>query len=92
MVVNGNELLPPAHGSERVKVVLNIYDIMFGFQLYTIIISKIFLFSGIIWPIQAMPKALSYISLVLPQTYASEALRAVLFRGMLYFRLKKCSS
>ncbi|XP_072049228.1 ABC transporter G family member 20-like [Amphiura filiformis] len=41
----------------------------------------VLLLSGIIWPIQAMPKGLSYISVILPQTYASEALRAILFRG-----------
>ena len=40
-----------------------------------------FNFSGIIWPIQAMPQALTYFSVILPQTYAAESLRAILFRG-----------
>uniref|UniRef100_UPI00398F6660 ABC transporter G family member 20 n=1 Tax=Pristiophorus japonicus TaxID=55135 RepID=UPI00398F6660 len=37
--------------------------------------------SGIIWPIECIPYPLRYISLILPQTYASEALRSVLYRG-----------
>lgn len=39
------------------------------------------LFSGIIWPIQAIPYPLYYIALALPQTYAAEALRAVMSKG-----------
>ncbi|GAB6022337.1 hypothetical protein CHUAL_006458 [Chamberlinius hualienensis] len=39
------------------------------------------LLSGIIWPIESMPSYLRYISYVVPQTYATEALRALLSRG-----------
>ncbi|XP_064650720.1 ABC transporter G family member 20-like isoform X2 [Lineus longissimus] len=39
------------------------------------------LLSGIIWPIEAMPKALQYISMVLPMTYPAEAMRYILSRG-----------
>ncbi|KAJ8034677.1 ABC transporter G family member 20 [Holothuria leucospilota] len=41
----------------------------------------IMLLSGIIWPIQGIPLPLYYISLALPQTYASETLRSVALRG-----------
>eukprot|EP00057_Strongylocentrotus_purpuratus_P015081 XP_011669555.1 PREDICTED: ABC transporter G family member 20 [Strongylocentrotus purpuratus] len=41
----------------------------------------ILLLSGIIWPIQAIPYPLYYIALALPQTYAAEALRAVMSKG-----------
>ncbi|XP_071372141.1 ABC transporter G family member 23 [Centroberyx affinis] len=37
--------------------------------------------SGIIWPVECIPYPLRYISLVLPQTYASEALRCIMYRG-----------
>ncbi|XP_072907315.1 ABC transporter G family member 20 isoform X1 [Hemitrygon akajei] len=37
--------------------------------------------SGIIWPIESIPYPLRCISLILPQTYASEALRGILYRG-----------
>ncbi|KAL4641420.1 ABC transporter G family member 20-like [Arapaima gigas] len=37
--------------------------------------------SGIIWPVECIPYPLRYLSLVLPQTYASEALRCVMYRG-----------
>ncbi|KAK7080025.1 hypothetical protein SK128_016282 [Halocaridina rubra] len=39
------------------------------------------LLSGIVWPVEGMPDALRYISLVLPQTYACDAIRAILYRG-----------
>lgn len=39
------------------------------------------LLSGIVWPIQGIPVALRYVSYVLPQTYACEAIRAVLYKG-----------
>ncbi|XP_071536858.1 ABC transporter G family member 20 [Panulirus ornatus] len=39
------------------------------------------LLSGIVWPIQAIPIALRYVSLILPQTYACEAIRAILYKG-----------
>ncbi|XP_063959480.1 ABC transporter G family member 20-like isoform X2 [Lytechinus pictus] len=41
----------------------------------------ILLLSGIIWPIQAIPYPLYYISLALPQTYAAESLRAIMSKG-----------
>ncbi|XP_061084690.1 ABC transporter G family member 20 [Conger conger] len=37
--------------------------------------------SGILWPVECIPYPLRYLSLVLPQTYASEALRCIMFRG-----------
>ncbi|XP_078325748.1 ABC transporter G family member 20-like isoform X1 [Crassostrea virginica] len=37
--------------------------------------------SGIIWPLEAIPEWLRYISICLPQTYAAEAMRCVLSRG-----------
>ncbi|KAF7661925.1 hypothetical protein LDENG_00249910 [Lucifuga dentata] len=37
--------------------------------------------SGIIWPVECVPYPLRYISLMLPQTYASEALRCIMYRG-----------
>merc|ERR1719412_3254344 len=39
------------------------------------------LLSGIIWPLEGMPMYLRYISYVLPQTFACEALRGILSRG-----------
>ncbi|XP_043552641.1 ABC transporter G family member 20 [Chiloscyllium plagiosum] len=37
--------------------------------------------SGIIWPLESIPYPLRYVSFILPQTYASEALRGVTDRG-----------
>uniref|UniRef100_A0A3P9DPF9 ABC transporter G family member 20 n=1 Tax=Maylandia zebra TaxID=106582 RepID=A0A3P9DPF9_9CICH len=37
--------------------------------------------SGIFWPVECIPYPLSYLSLVLPLTYASEALRCIMCRG-----------
>ncbi|XP_078086631.1 ABC transporter G family member 20 [Mustelus asterias] len=37
--------------------------------------------SGIIWPIESIPYPLRCFSLILPQTYAAEALRGVFYRG-----------
>ncbi|AWP14696.1 putative ABC transporter G family member 23-like [Scophthalmus maximus] len=37
--------------------------------------------SGIIWPVECIPYPLRYLSLALPQTYASEALRCIMYRG-----------
>ncbi|XP_069577399.1 ABC transporter G family member 23 isoform X1 [Brachyistius frenatus] len=37
--------------------------------------------SGIIWPVECIPFPLRYVSLALPQTYASEALRCIMYRG-----------
>ncbi|XP_069115666.1 ABC transporter G family member 20-like isoform X2 [Argopecten irradians] len=39
------------------------------------------LMSGIIWPIEAMPQWLRYISICLPMTYGADAMRAILSRG-----------
>ena len=39
------------------------------------------LLSGIIWPLEGMPAYLRYISYVLPQTFACQALRGILSRG-----------
>ncbi|XP_060943701.1 ABC transporter G family member 23 [Limanda limanda] len=36
---------------------------------------------GIIWPVECIPYPLRYLSLALPQTYASEALRCIMYRG-----------
>ena len=40
-----------------------------------------FFFSGILWPLEAMPTVLRYIAYVLPQTFACEAMRGILLRG-----------
>uniref|UniRef100_A0A669CYN7 Uncharacterized protein n=1 Tax=Oreochromis niloticus TaxID=8128 RepID=A0A669CYN7_ORENI len=37
--------------------------------------------SGIMWPVECIPYPLRYLSLVLPQTYATEALRCIMYRG-----------
>lgn len=37
--------------------------------------------SGIIWPVECIPYPLRYVSVALPQTYASEALRCIMYRG-----------
>ncbi|XP_054655536.1 ABC transporter G family member 20 isoform X2 [Dunckerocampus dactyliophorus] len=37
--------------------------------------------SGIIWPVECIPYPLRYLSMALPQTYASEALRCIMYRG-----------
>ena len=39
------------------------------------------LLCGIIWPLEGMPAYLRYISYVLPQTFACQALRGILSRG-----------
>lgn len=39
------------------------------------------LLSGIVWPVQGIPVALRYVSYILPQTYACDAIRAVLYKG-----------
>ncbi|XP_063608596.1 ABC transporter G family member 20-like [Penaeus indicus] len=39
------------------------------------------LLSGIVWPVQGIPIALRYVSYILPQTYACDAIRAVLYKG-----------
>ena len=37
--------------------------------------------AGILWPVECIPYPLRYVSLALPQTYASEALRCIMYRG-----------
>ncbi|XP_066552785.1 ABC transporter G family member 20 [Amia ocellicauda] len=37
--------------------------------------------SGIIWPMECIPYPLRYVSMALPQTYAAEALRSIMYRG-----------
>ncbi|XP_069035992.1 ABC transporter G family member 20 isoform X2 [Lepisosteus oculatus] len=37
--------------------------------------------SGIIWPMECIPYPLRYLSMVLPQTYAAEALRCIMYKG-----------
>uniref|UniRef100_A0AAY4DJV5 ABC transporter domain-containing protein n=1 Tax=Denticeps clupeoides TaxID=299321 RepID=A0AAY4DJV5_9TELE len=37
--------------------------------------------SGVIWPVECIPYPLRYLSVALPQTYASEALRCIMYRG-----------
>ena len=39
------------------------------------------LLSGIIWPLEGMPQVLRYLSYILPQTFACEAMRGILSRG-----------
>jgi len=38
-------------------------------------------FLGSIWPLEAMPKILASVSMILPQTMTNEALRSILLRG-----------
>ena len=37
---------------------------------------------GILWPVEGMPKFLQYISYALPTTYAAEAMRSIMGRGV----------
>lgn len=39
------------------------------------------LLGGIIWPVESIPYPLRYLSLVLPLTYTTEALRCIMYRG-----------
>ncbi|KAK4297956.1 hypothetical protein Pmani_029656 [Petrolisthes manimaculis] len=39
------------------------------------------LLSGIVWPIEGMPTGLRYVSYILPQTYACNSIRAILYKG-----------
>ncbi len=41
----------------------------------------VLLLSGVIWPLEAIPKALSYVSIVLPTSWAADAMRSVMLRG-----------
>lgn len=37
--------------------------------------------SGVIWPVECIPYPLRYLSLALPQTFAAESLRCIMYRG-----------
>lgn len=37
--------------------------------------------SGVIWPVECIPFPLRYISMALPQTFAAESLRCIMYRG-----------
>ncbi|KAF2369151.1 ABC-2 type transporter [Trinorchestia longiramus] len=54
---------------------------MTAFQAAMGVFYPILLLSGIVWPVQGMPTALRYISYALPQTYACDSIRAILYRG-----------
>ena len=41
----------------------------------------VLLLSGILWPLQAMPTWLKYISYIFPTTHAAEAMRSIFGRG-----------
>ncbi|CAL4139268.1 unnamed protein product, partial [Meganyctiphanes norvegica] len=41
----------------------------------------IILLSGIVWPVQGMPQGFRYFSYFLPNTFACESLRAILYKG-----------
>lgn len=41
----------------------------------------VLLLSGVIWPLEAIPSPLSYVSIILPTTWAASAMRSVLLRG-----------
>ena len=45
------------------------------------VLTIIIIYSGILWPLEAMPVVLRYVAYVLPQTLACEALRSVIMRG-----------
>ncbi len=47
----------------------------------TACVSPVCCTAGIIWPVECIPYPLRYISLAVPQTYASEALRCIMYRG-----------
>jgi ABC-type polysaccharide/polyol phosphate export permease len=54
------------------------------------------LLSGIIWPLEGMPQVLRYLSYVLPQTFACEAMRGILSRGWgmeyMQVRVARCTT
>ncbi|XP_072292625.1 ABC transporter G family member 20 isoform X1 [Eucyclogobius newberryi] len=37
--------------------------------------------SGVIWPVECIPYPLRYVSMALPQTFAAESLRCIMYRG-----------
>ncbi len=50
-------------------------------QFIPLVISLQGLLSGIIWPVDALPRPLQWVAQVLPLTWANDALRAVMLRG-----------
>lgn len=48
----------------------------------------LFLISGVLWPIEAMPNMLYYCSFFMPNTYSAIAMRDVLLRGWTLFSLE----
>lgn len=73
-------------GLEKYEVVEVLYDVHYRDRtsrdaLRCVNPEAVSCFSGIIWPVECIPYPLRYISLALPQTYASEALRCIMYRG-----------
>ncbi|KAA0191544.1 hypothetical protein HAZT_HAZT004598, partial [Hyalella azteca] len=60
---------------------VSVEDEMTAFQAAMGVFYPILLLSGIVWPVQGMPIGLQYISYALPQTYACDSIRAILYRG-----------
>jgi len=50
-------------------------------QFIPLVISLQGLLSGIIWPVETLPRPLQWIARILPLTWANDALRAVMLRG-----------
>ncbi len=50
-------------------------------QFIPLVISLQGLLSGIIWPVESLPRPLRWIAQLLPLTWANEALRAIMLRG-----------
>lgn len=50
-----------------------------------------FILSGIIWPVESLPRFFYYISLSLPLTQPINSLRSIIFRG-LDFRIGKITA
>ena len=49
-----------------------------------IVLYSMFVVQGIVWPSEAMPKWLLYISYGLPTTYAAKSMRSIMGRGTVY--------
>jgi len=50
-------------------------------QFIPVIVLPTFLLAGIFWPVEAIPSVLRPLSLLIPPTYAVEAMRSVILRG-----------
>ena len=68
-----------------------IFRIMFIDTFVLYLLPLYLLFLGIIWPLEAIPEWLRYISICLPQTYAAEAMRCVLSRGNHHSKILCCN-